>query len=92
MLPFSDNPVVFFMRLLHQDHDFIVRHVRRLIPISTHIPRVGDDQDYMIQTLHMALFQSTSPVWGMTHGDRRSVCREDISIHITRVGDDCNTA
>ena len=40
----SDNPVVFFLRLLHQDHDFIMRHVRRLIPISIHIPRVGDDK------------------------------------------------
>ena len=62
----SDNPVVFFLRLLHQDHDFIMRHVRRLIPISTHIPRVGDDAIRYPVYVRSFKFQSTSPAWGMT--------------------------
>lgn len=62
----SDNPVVFFLRLLHQDHDFIMRHVRRLIPISTHIPRVGDDRHGQVRDDGQPQFQSTSPAWGMT--------------------------
>ena len=56
--------------------------------ISIHIPRVGDD--LKPTTFHRSLcrFQSTSPVWGMTHDFVYLACRFPISIHIPRVGDD----
>ena len=34
--------------------------------ISIHIPRVGDDDKAILQNYVDTLFQSTSPVWGMT--------------------------
>ena len=34
--------------------------------ISIHIPRVGDDRRFTCPTGGQGLFQSTSPVWGMT--------------------------
>ena len=88
----SDNPVVFFLRLLHQDHDFIMRHVRRLIPISTHIPRVGDDAIRYPVYVRSFKFQSTSPAWGMTSGYFTSYEGGTVSIHIPRVGDDIENA
>ena len=35
-------------------------------PISIHIPRVGDDMIDMETSGGSTIFQSTSPVWGMT--------------------------
>ena len=56
--------------------------------ISIHIPRVGDDAMTLRVTAICNLFQSTSPVWGMTVGDNFLGIAVKISIHIPRVGDD----
>ena len=34
--------------------------------ISIHIPRVGDDAEKLQEQINEMIFQSTSPVWGMT--------------------------
>ena len=57
-------------------------------PISIHIPRVGDDTSSWYATPVDWLFQSTSPVWGMTRPGRKCEGFLVISIHIPRVGDD----
>ena len=56
--------------------------------ISIHIPRVGDDDRAVDDADIRQQFQSTSPVWGMTHGEGHAHVPEQISIHIPRVGDD----
>ena len=56
--------------------------------ISIHIPRVGDDRANQQAALMQQLFQSTSPVWGMTVISDSLGDRIMISIHIPRVGDD----
>ena len=56
--------------------------------VSIHIPRVGDDIFSASAAAAGSMFQSTSPVWGMTQiqfdGDEET----GVSIHIPRVGDD----
>ena len=56
--------------------------------ISIHIPRVGDDVNLYTYVYPDELFQSTSPVWGMTGKSDAYPFDEVISIHIPRVGDD----
>ena len=45
--------------------------------ISIHIPRVGDDRELDEFTDKGELFQSTSPVWGMTINSETRTDRED---------------
>ena len=59
-----------------------------LANISIHIPRVGDDANWILDKLGSDKFQSTSPVWGMTKDYERFKEFLRISIHIPRVGDD----
>ena len=68
------------------DQGFVVSHQR--LDISIHIPRVGDDYNPYMHSSNLVLFQSTSPVWGMTIMLPISVKTSSISIHIPRVGDD----
>ena len=42
------------------------RGEKERITISIHIPRVGDDEENAPGTFSQTIFQSTSPVWGMT--------------------------
>ena len=56
--------------------------------ISIHIPRVGDDSGEAAARAVHVLFQSTSPVWGMTGKLYARAPIYAISIHIPRVGDD----
>ncbi len=56
--------------------------------ISIHIPRVGDDGYREAMSSEYKVFQSTSPVWGMTFDIETTRLPEIISIHIPRVGDD----
>ena len=61
---------------------------RRVSRISIHIPRVGDDGGWTQKTWREIIFQSTSPVWGMTEDKAEFERMRIISIHIPRVGDD----
>ena len=58
------------------------------IPISIHIPRVGDDIQPPQPRLDERQVQSTSPGWGRTEQYRAYADEIQISIHIPRVGDD----
>ena len=60
----------------------------RILRISIHIPRVGDDQKQAASLTVPKVFQSTSPVWGMTLPVVSRGGSLAISIHIPRVGDD----
>ena len=57
--------------------------------ISIHIPRGGDDFTDSQAPSKFPLFQSTSPVGGMTQIMGSPTGRAGISIHIPRGGDDC---
>ena len=57
--------------------------------ISIHIPRAGDDAEGGIDATGEKIFQSTSPVRGMTDAVSATGGGNDISIHIPRAGDDC---
>ena len=59
-----------------------------MLQISIHIPRVGDDVVIASDEWGIRLFQSTSPVWGMTADALLRSGFPCISIHIPRVGDD----
>ena len=62
--------------------------LRKKMEISIHIPRVGDDGVGGNRNVAGTLFQSTSPVWGMTTPQEERDAFDAISIHIPRVGDD----
>ena len=48
--------------------DAKLKLIEKIIGISIHIPRVGDDDLQVRNVRVLIVFQSTSPVWGMTCG------------------------
>ena len=58
------------------------------VAISIHIPRGGDDKLAKTKVSLADLFQSTSPVGGMTYEEDLVGYITQISIHIPRGGDD----
>ena len=58
------------------------------IPISTHVPRAGDDPYYLTQNVQNLEFQPTSPVRETTNNILLALFVLDISTHVPRAGDD----
>ena len=61
---------------------------RIVLVISIHAPRVGSDDDDVVEQVEQAVFQSTLPVWGATIHHSRPYRSCSISIHAPRVGSD----
>ena len=60
----------------------------KTVKISIHTTRVGGDVIIVYSCPVSALFQSTPPVWVVTHSATRLQDSFQISIHTTRVGGD----
>ena len=50
---------------------------------------MGDDRFYLVRDIPYKLFLSTSPVWGTTGYGAHAEVSGKISIHVPRMGDDC---